>query len=177
VPTVTPAGLLSTVDETVDAMGFSEDLKAAKTAAVPHLDVEVPVNNTTYTLRFRKAASQAWVEAVDRSPARTPLSEYPYDNLYGYNLRSVTRLVAPSCGVLLVDGEEVSLRVDVFDPDNPDAELVDEWAELFEAISGRAESKIGDAIYALNEYESAAALNRALAALKKAQTGSKKKSA
>lgn len=176
-PTVTPAGLLSTVDETVDAMGFSDDLKAAKTAAVPHLDVEVPVNGTTYTLRFRKASSQAWVEAVDRSPARTPLENYPYDSLYGYNLRSVTRLVAPTCGVLVVDGEEKPLRVDAFDPAYPEVELVDEWAELFETISGRAESKIGDAVYALNEYESAAALNRTLAALKKAQSGSRKKSA
>ncbi|KPG86516.1 hypothetical protein [Frigoribacterium sp. RIT-PI-h] len=176
-PTVTPAGLIFTVDGTVDVMGFSDDLKAAKTAAVPHVDVIVPVHKTEYVLRFRKADSLVWVEAVDRSPARQPIENYPYDSLYGYNLRNVTRLVAPKTGVLLIDGKEVPLRVDAPNPDEPDAELVNEWAELFETISGRAESKIGDAIYALNEYESQAALARTLAALKKAQTGSRKKSA
>lgn len=173
-PTVTPAGLLSTVDETVDAMGFADDLRAAKTAADRHIDVEVPVNGTNYTLRFRKVPSKAWVEAVDRSPARG--EGFPYDMLYGYNLRSVTRLVAPACGVLLVDGEEVPLRVAESDPNDATVQPVNEWDELFEAISGRAEAKIGDAVYSLNEHESIAELNRALAALKKAQGGSRKKS-
>jgi hypothetical protein len=162
------------VDETVDRMSFSEDLKAVKDAVIPHVDVPLTINGNAHTMRVRRADALDWVDAVDRSPLRP---DAPYDRLYGYNLRQAARLVLPKCAVLLVDGDEQQLRVDPVVPGKDDPDRVDEWADLFKALSGHFESKLGDAVYALNEHASEASLKAALAALKKAQGGSRKKSA
>lgn len=155
-------------------MSFADDLKAVKEAVVPSVDVPVTINGNVHTLRVRKCPAMVWVDAVDRSPLRR---DAPYDRRYGYNLRQVTRLVLPLSAVLVVDGEEKPLQVDPVDPADPNAERVNEWADLFAAISGHFESKLGDAVYALNEHESEESLKTALAALKKVQGGSRKKSA
>jgi len=155
-------------------MTFADDLKAVKEAVVPSVDVPLTLNGNVYTMRVRRADALDWVDAVDRSPLR---KDAPYDRMYGYNLRKVTRMVLPKSAVLLVDGVEQPLRVVDADPAHPDVEPVDEWADFFATVSGHFESKLGDAVYALNEHESNESLKSALAALKKAQGGSRKKSA
>jgi hypothetical protein len=154
-------------------MSFSDDLQAAKNAAVPHIDVDIMLSGNLYTLRFRQMDGVEWTDAIDRHPMREGVA---FDSQYGYNLRTLTRFVAPKCGVMVVDGAEQKLRVEV-DPHNPKKYLVNEWADLFQALTGHFESKIGDAIYNLNEYASHVAVSKALQALKKARTGSGKSSA
>jgi len=155
-------------------MSFSDDLQAAKNAAVPFADVNVMLAGNLHTLRFRQMNGLDWNDAVDRHPLRPGVA---YDSQYGYNLRTLTRYVARKCGARLVEGKEVPLRVDPIDPDDPDAERVDEWADLFAALTGHFEGKIGDAIYNLNEYQSHVAVSKAQEQLKKARTGSGKSSA
>ncbi|RFA14556.1 hypothetical protein B7R21_06315 [Subtercola boreus] len=152
-------------------MSFSEDLRAAKSAAIPYLDVEVMLNGHLHTLRFRQMDGVDWTDAVDRHPARIGVA---YDSEYGYNLRTLTKYVAPKCGTLVVDGKERKLRVDVADPAKPNAKLVDEWADLFKALTGHFVGKIGDTIYNLNEYRSHVAVAKAVEQVKKALAASGK---
>ncbi|MFJ3381912.1 hypothetical protein ACIPJ2_16055 [Curtobacterium sp. NPDC090217] len=153
-------------------MGFSEDLAAGKTKTASHEDVDVLINGSAHTLRFRPAGGMEWAEAVDRSPLRMDVA---LDRVYGYNLRSAVRHVAPQTGRLLVDGEEVPLRVDPFTEDMDDeaiAARVDEWEDVFAQISGHDAQRITDAVWGLNERRPQLALEAA----KKARGDSSKSS-
>jgi hypothetical protein len=94
-------------------MTFEEDLAAAQVAPAETQDVEVLLNARVLVLRFRQ--------------------------MDGYNLRSLTKAVAPKTGVRLDDDGE--------------HELTDEqWTALLKALSGAHFQRVCDAVFALNEY-------------------------
>lgn len=134
-------------------MGFSEDLTAAQNPEQDeHIDVDVLVKGTLYTLRFRPMDGMDWSAETDRHPARPGVL---IDTRYGYNLRSLVKAAAPQSGVLVVDDEERKLRVDpivTVPRGQRPPKRVDEWADLFKVITGHEFQRISDAIWALNEY-------------------------
>ena len=101
------------------------------------------------TLRFTRMSGDEWAEITARCPVRLDAA---IDRQYGYNVHGVCKLAAPLCGVR-VDGDElVPLVVSAAAQGVP---AVDEWADLFDTISGHEFGLIVDAIYELNEYEPA----------------------
>lgn len=128
---------------------FEDDLAAAQTPEDEYTDVLVLINKKPHTLRFRPMDGLAWAAETDR---HVPRPGVLIDTRYGYNIRTLTKGAAPQCGVRVVDGEEHELRVDPFDPDDPKAVRVNEWDQLFKALSGHDFKRITDAIWLLNEY-------------------------
>jgi hypothetical protein len=119
-----------------DDMTFEEDLAAAVAAPVETQDVEVLLNARVLTLRFRQMDGFEWADETDRHPARP---DTKIDMHYGYNLRSLTKAVAPKTGVR-VDGDG-------------EHELTEEqWTALLKALSGAHFQRVCDAVFALNEY-------------------------
>ena len=101
------------------------------------------------TLRFSRLSGPAWAEITARCPVRLDAA---IDRRYGYNMHAVCRLAAPMCGVR-VEGEEL-VPLEVV-PASAGVPAVDEWADLFDTISGHEFGLIMDAVYELNEYEPA----------------------
>ncbi|MBT2502978.1 hypothetical protein [Curtobacterium sp. ISL-83] len=133
-------------------MAFEDDLAAAQTPEDRYIDVLVLINSKPYTLRFRAMDGIEWAAETDRHPARPGVL---VDARYGYNLRSLIRAAAPRCGVLVDGDEERTLRVDPIIPETPGMppqKRVDEWADVFKAISGHEFQRVTDAIWSLNEY-------------------------
>lgn len=135
-------------------MGFADDLKADFEAARPTRDVDIPLNGNLYTLRFERMDGSEWTQATDAAPARPGVL---LDMRYGYNLRALVPPVAAATGSL-VEGDKL---VDVTE---------DQWRAIFKG-AGATVSRIGDAIFALNEYDPAAEVD----ALKKASGGGRKR--
>jgi len=135
VPTVTPAGPPSTVTNG-DPLSFLDDLTAAQAAPTPHDDVEVLVNGHVHVLRFFRLDGYDWSCEVDRHPIRPGVR---IDMTYGFNFRTLTKAVAPRCGVRLDGDTEVPLTDE-------------EWAALFapKVLSGRYFGHITDALFRLN---------------------------
>jgi hypothetical protein len=101
------------------------------------------------TLRFTRMSGVAWAEVTARCPVRLDAA---IDRQYGYNVHAVCALAAPLSGVR-VDGDDVvPLIVSAASQGTP---AVNEWADLFDTISGHEFGLIVDAIYELNEYEPA----------------------
>lgn len=94
------------------------------------------------TVRFLKATPTFWADATARCPVRLGA---PSDEHYGYNMTLATQIVAPKCGGWLIDGEMVPLA---------DA---DEWADLFDTVSGGELAEMESAVFDLNVYGPAAA--------------------
>lgn len=133
-------------------MTFEDDLKAAQTPEDNHIDVLVLIAKKPYTLRFRQMDGMAWAAETDR---HVPRPGVVIDARYGYNIRSLTRGAAPQCGVLVTDDGERELRVDPYiNPQSgePILDRVDEWADVFKALSGHDFKRVTDAIWTLNEY-------------------------
>jgi hypothetical protein len=131
---------------------FEEDLAAAQAPSDDHIDVLVLINSKPHLFRFRQMDGMAWAAETDRHPPRPNVA---VDAAYGYNIRSLTKGAAPQCGVLVVDGEERKLRVDP--PVKPKrgekvTKRVDQWEQVFQALSGHDFKRITDAIWSLNEY-------------------------
>jgi hypothetical protein len=147
-------------------MSFSEDLKKAKSAEVPHQDVQVMVGGTSYTLRFRQMNAFEWASEVDRHPARGDTIDF--DVSYGFNIRTLTQAVAPRTGVLVEGDVEKPLVQD---------ETTDEWSELLDAISGHDFQAISDAVFYLNYMAPQRALIEAASAAKKGRPRSSRGSA
>jgi hypothetical protein len=135
-------------------MSFADDLKAEFEADKPTRDVEIPLNGNLYTLRFERMDGTDWTLATDAAPARPGVL---LDMRYGYNLRALVPPVAEKTGKL-VDGDNL---VDVSE---------DQWRAIFKG-AGATVSRIGDAIFALNEYDPAAEVE----ALKKVSAGGRKR--
>lgn len=132
-------------------MSFSELLKSAKEkrTEVASDTVEVTVGDQLVTLKFRELPGVDWVNLTRQHPIRP---DTVIDRRYGYNLDAVCRAAAEVSGVVIQDGEEVTLRVDPVDPRRPTKKRVNEWEELFEVLSGPDNARIVDCIWALNEY-------------------------
>lgn len=116
-------------------MSFEDDLKAEYEALKPTSDVDIALNGNLYTLRFKQMDGTEWADACDRAPVRPGVL---LDKKYGYNLRFLVTLAAPLSGGR-VDGDSVV-------PLTPD-----QWRAILKG-NGRNVSRIGDAIFLLNEY-------------------------
>lgn len=101
------------------------------------------------TLRFTRMSGEKWAEITARCPIRAGAT---IDLQYGYDMHAVCKIAAPLCGVRVEGDEEFPL---VYAKASPGVEAVNEWADLFETVSGHEFSLIVDAIYMLNEYEPA----------------------
>lgn len=129
-------------------MSFEDDLKAEYEAERPYEDVDALLNGTLYTFRFTKMDGTEWASACDRAPLRPGVL---LDMRYGYNLRALAPIVAQASGGR-VDGDAVV-------PLTPD-----QWRAVFKG-SGSTVARIGDAIFTLNEYGPADAVDEAKKAL------------
>lgn len=105
------------------------------------------------TLRFTRLPGDQWAEITARCPVRV---DAPIDRQYGYNMTAVCKLAAPLSGVRVDGDAEVPLLVTKAAEGVP---AVDEWADLFETISGHELGRIIDAVYELNEYAPAQRIN------------------
>lgn len=130
-------------------MAFLDDLEAQAQAQVPTQDVELTLNGNLYTLRFRRMDGVEWATETDKHPARPGVL---IDTRYGYNLRSLVKAVALKTGGR-VEGDTV---VDLSE---------DEWKQLWKIIDGSAAQRIGDAVWALNEWLPSAEVEKAKKAL------------
>jgi len=128
---------LGVVDEaSVSIQAQLDDLVAASAASL-------------VTLRFVRMDSATWSDIADRCPVR---HDAPIDRQYGYNVNAACRLAAPLSGARLEGDALVPLVVEKGTTETPG---VNEWADLFEAISGHEISQIIEAIFELNLYEPA----------------------
>jgi len=135
-------------------MSFADDLKAEFEAEKPTRDVEISLNNHLYVLRFERMDGTEWTLACDAATARPGVL---LDMRYGYNLRALVPIVAQATGHLVDDDQLVDVSED-------------QWRAIFKG-AGSTVSRIGDAIFALNEYDPAAEVE----ALKKASEGERKR--
>lgn len=133
----------------VGMVGFFDDLAAAKAAEREHDDVDVVLNGQLHVLRFTQMSGTEWAQEVVKHPAREGVV---WDTSFGYNLHSVVRGVSPLSGSVLVDGE-------------PEALDREHWADLLDALDGNAVQRIGDAIFGLNAWRPAKAVEAAKKAL------------
>jgi hypothetical protein len=135
---------------------FKERLAAAKVAPKPKSDpVFVVLDGELTEFVFYRAESGVWAEATAKYPSRPDVL---IDLRYGYNFHAVCKEVAPVTGRLVEDGEEQELSPE-------------DWADIFSVIAGGGEfSSVTDAIWSVNEWDPAAAVER----LKKASRGSSK---
>lgn len=129
-------------------MGFVDDLKAEFEADKPTASVDVTLNGNLYTLVFQQMDGIGWAEATDQAPVRPGVL---LDMRYGYNLRALTLIVAPKTGKRR-DGDDLVEMT------------ADQWRNLLKALPGASVNRIGDALFSLNEYGPAEAVE----ALKKA---------
>jgi len=132
-------------------MGFKEDIAAAKVAPAPSLVVPIELNGKPYKLKFTKMLGS---EYAAETLLHEPNVETSFGREYGYDIHSLSRAVAPRCGVLLDGKVEETLSVE-------------EWADLFLALDGGAHEQIANTIFQLNEYSSA----KAVAAARKVLDG------
>lgn len=135
------------------AVSFSELLKSAKAAKQEPVSatVEVTVGAELVTLKFRELPGVDWVNLTREYPVRPGVV---IDRRYGYDLDAVCKAAAETSGVLVQGGEEVTLQVDPVVPGSRKPR-VNEWADLFEVLSGPDTARVVDAIWALNEYNPA----------------------
>jgi hypothetical protein len=101
------------------------------------------------TLRFERLSGDAWSEITARCPVRL---DAPIDRQYGYNMHGVCKLAAPLSGGRVEGDTVIPLTVTKASEGIP---AVDEWADLFETISGHEMVLIIDAIYDLNAWDPA----------------------
>lgn len=107
-------------------------------------------SDSLLTIRLTRLPGRDWSNLTSKCPVRV---DVPIDRHYGYNYDAACEAAAryrdPSgvtYGARLEDGEPV----DISD---------DEWADLFDVLSGSDIGKIRDAVWELNEYEPEQRLN------------------
>jgi hypothetical protein len=96
------------------------------------------------TLRFYRLSGPAWAECTHRSPVRLDVD---LDMHFGYNMQRASMLAAPLCGVRVDGADEFPLLVTDATSGTP---AVNEWADLFDTISGTELRLIESAIFDLN---------------------------
>lgn len=100
------------------------------------------------TLRFTRLPGRDWAALTSRHPVRP---DVPIDRHYGYNYDAVCEEAAALSGVRIEDDVEVPMIVEAKTTSNPNP--TNEWAELFDVLSGSEIASIRDAVWALNEWE------------------------
>lgn len=124
---------------------LDDDLDQQMNRELDTVDVDVTVNGKLRTFRFTEMDGLKWADLCDRAPARPGVL---LDMRYGYNMRELTVLAAPQSGVL-VNGEKSETL------------SVEQWAKLFKGLPGSAVQRVGDALFNLNEWLPAQAVDAA----------------
>ena len=99
------------------------------------------------TLRFFRLPGDQWADIMSHCPARVGA---PMDEFYGYNMQTAAKIAAPINGVRVEGDSLIPLRVE---PATDASPAVNQWADLFETISGAEAARIESAIWELNVYE------------------------
>ena len=89
------------------------------------------------TLRFTRMPGRAWAELTSKNPVRL---DVPIDRRYGYNYDAACEAAAIVSGVVVDDEGTKELSPQ-------------EWAELFDVLSGNEVGLIRDAVWSLNEFD------------------------
>lgn len=129
-------------------MSFEDDLKAQLEAERDTVDVPFTLNDNPYLLRFTQLDSWIWAAEADRHPMRPDVT---LDRTFGYNMRSLVRAIAPTCGQLFREGEPVELHILRDDKGNV---IQDDWDALFRAMSPAAVQNMCTSVFSLHESES-----------------------
>lgn len=138
--------------ETAKALAGEEDGRLGVKTRAQEIEarmesVRAAAQDSVVTLRFTRLPGRDWAVLTSRFP---PRGDVPIDKHYGYDYDAVCEAAAAASGVMVVDGEAVPLTVDAD---------TNEWAELFEVLTGRDVQEIRDAQWNLNEYEPQERLN------------------
>lgn len=110
---------------------------------------EALTDGTLVTFRFTQLPGQAWAEISARHPARVDVT---IDRVYGYNYHEVAKAAAAFHDD---QGHGYSERILPADGDaEPGSEPVtfEQWAGIFEVISGHEFERIASALWGLNDY-------------------------
>lgn len=94
-------------------------------------------------LKFTRMIGADWGDITITNPPRE--NSLPDRAFFGYNFHAVTRLAAVRSGVLLEDDVEQELTEE-------------QWDKLFALLSGKDHENVANAIYRLNEGDSARAV-------------------
>lgn len=146
----------------VDVKALIEKQKRALDTVEP-ADQDVLLGDEIVTVRVWPVSGAVWDELTANSPARTVENAQgervpvQHDLELGYNLSGVVRAYPR---LYLVDGDEVTPIVG------------EQWAEMFDVLSGPDKKALGFAVWGKNEYEPA---QRMLAAGKSSAGRRKKK--
>lgn len=105
-------------------------------------DVRAEFVDTLVDLKFTRVDPDIWSDITLNNPPRERVLA---DTYFQYDFNAVTRHAAIESGVLVEDGSDRELSAA-------------EWDDLLELISGGDHRRIADAIYALNEGDSARAV-------------------
>lgn len=136
------------------------DIQALLAAQKQALDEVKPVTQDVLLggdlvgVRFWPVSGGVWEEITSNNP---PRKGNPSDAGLGYNLSGVVRDYPRT---YLVVGDDVQPVVG------------EQWAEVYDALSGPDKKNLGGAVWGLNEYEAA---QRMVAAKKASDRGRKKK--
>lgn len=128
-------------DERLGAATAQDDAQAALDALL------LTAGDAVITLRFTQLRGTDWAALTSEFPPRSGVA---VDKMYAYNFDAVTLAAARFVdadgrvyGHRLEDGVEVPLVV------KPET---DEWADLFDALSGHDLRNVRNTIWGLNEY-------------------------
>jgi hypothetical protein len=89
------------------------------------------------TFRFTRLPGREWSALTSKNPVRI---DVPIDRRYGYNFDAVCEAAAVASGVRVDGDDQIPLTLD-------------EWTDLFDALSGNEFGLIRDAVWSLNEWE------------------------
>ena len=146
------------LQEIIDAPELDTRLASESPADAARKAMDVlmeSAGDSVITLRFTQLRGSDWSALTSQHPPR-PL--VPIDEKYGYNFDAAATHAARFVdkagrhyGVRIEDGEEVPLVVTQADRENL-IPGVDEWADLFDEISGHEAAAIRNTVWGLNEY-------------------------
>jgi hypothetical protein len=128
-----------------DLEDFDSDLDAQLAAEPVTAVVDVLVNGKLRKLQFTEMEGLAWADLTDRCPPRV---DAPLDRAYGFNIRLIVAHAAPLTGRMKSGDEWVKLT---------DAQ----WTKLLRGIKGAEQRTIGDALFQLNQWGPAQAVEAA----------------
>jgi hypothetical protein len=137
------------------------EIEAARDAKIAELTTQLEqlaaertelADGTLITLRFTQLPGQAWAEIGARNPARPDVL---LDRIYHYNYHEAAKQAA-----VYRDPEEAGGRAyaELVVPGQGDGEptlepvTAEQWAGIFEVISGHEFERIASAIWDLNDY-------------------------
>ncbi len=142
------AARLAELDERIEAEKQKpDDGRLAKSSPLAKLikeadEVRDQFANSLVDLKFTRLVGEGWSDLTLNNPPRPNVLA---DMYFQYDFNAVTRHAAVESGVLVDGDDEQELTAE-------------QWEDLFSVVSGDDHRRIADAIFALNEGDSARAV-------------------